>query len=488
MSGCSCNSGTYTDVEARFRAAPIPGGGGIDGGSATETAVVNPSMSTFAAGQAGRQARKRDGPAPPALPALFASRAPAPVGEVTSCRSLRSRAGIALPTVLLCLVALAALLTGLMLTVSTELAVSLAHGDAMEDRYLGEGAIHAWIADAAEELEPAVGEWSPTPTGAPVRVVVERLVTTSHDENSLFSVLATPLRGGSAGRSTLALVRTRFTAPDPFDPVISATVTSAAGGRIESAWSGSPTISRGSQTGTAADYAFLHPVGTTVEVIAPASLSGDVHADGAQTGLLGSVLGGHRIRDLAWNADVRFGRYFNEPPVQPITDGPWSDDPRYDWGCPSGLLSSLPSWDGGSCPAAPDADAWRMVAIDAQNDTVRLTSHHGQGMLMVVNGHLHIGGGFVFRGLILVDGSVMLSGGGASWPPSVTGAIAAGGPVTVLDGRDPESGWPTGARRVVEFDAIAVQTAVEVFNEAGQRRWLARRVQGRPHAWIEVID
>jgi hypothetical protein len=399
-----------------------------------------------------------------------------------------SSAGVALPTVLLCLLVLAALLTGLMLTTSTELAISLAHGDAVEDRYLAEGAIHAWTAHAGEDLEPIVlDDWSPAGSGALVRIIAERLATRSHDDNSLFSIRATPLRGGRAGRSSLALVRTRPVAPDTFQPVITATITSSGGGRVVSSWPGSPTILDDSADGTVAEYAFLHAVGTAFEVVHPASLSGDVHTSQTESSLLDSVLGGHRIRDLAWNADVRFGRYFNEPALKPPEDRPWSAGRSHDWGCPSGLLSSLPAGDVGSCTADTETDGWRMIAIDAQNDTVRLTDHHGQGVLMVVNGHLHIDGAFAYRGLILVDGSVILSGGGASWPPSVTGAIVAVGPVMIFDGRDP-GGWTTTDRRVVRFDHTAVQTAVATFNDAGPGRWSSRRVQGRPHAWIEVME
>jgi hypothetical protein len=405
-------------------------------------------------------------------------------------RGTGSTSGVALPAVVLCLTALALLLTGLLLTAATEQAVSRAYREAIEDAYLAESAIHAWIAREGADLQPGVfGPW--TPPGAPgaSRIVVDRLADAGAGEgHAIYSIAAEPARGVSS-RGVAALVRVRPYVPAPFEPDLRSTIVSGgAAAVVRSASSGSTVMSGAASGCTAADAPLTRAVGTTLHATAADVFEGSPEQSQlAPEPLVSAVLGGHRIRDLGWNADVRFGRHFNEPPYRSVMEADAAPGTRYDWGCPAHLLSSLPAESVDPCPTGTHADRWRIVAIDAANDTVRLERGHGQGVLVVVGGPLVIDGSFVFRGLILAEGAVRIGGGVTGWPASVTGAIVAAGGVSVLDGRDPSSGAATSRRRILDYDACAVDRAAKAFNAAGGGRWSAPAVLGRPYGWVGVI-
>jgi hypothetical protein len=413
--------------------------------------------------------------------------------HVTATR--RPPQGVALPVVVLCLAALTVLLLGLVLTASTELVVSLAHRETTEDLYASEAAIHAWIAENGPGLTAVTAtSWIPEGTAVPVRIQVDRLAAAGASSGySLFAVHAEPERGEGRSRAVTAMIRTRPYLPSPFLPSLRATITAGGDTRVERVGSAGFTLLDGGGSGCAApmpqaESPVIHAAGSTLLVVGTGVHEGTpLPSELGPAALLGSVLGGHRVRDLAWNADIRFGRHFNELRHRGSEVQGGAPDTRLDWGCPAELIGSLPPGSVTPCLPGSGEDRWPIVAIDAENDTVRISAHHGQGMLIVVNGHLQISGPFVYRGLILAERSVRIAGGGAGWPPSISGAIVAGGGVTVLDGRDPVSGHSTVARRVIQFDRCALDRAVQVFNAVEDGRWGTRRVLGRPFAWAEVM-
>jgi hypothetical protein len=405
------------------------------------------------------------------------------------------RRGVALPVVVLCLASLTVLLLGLVLTASTELVVSLAHRDTTEDLYASEAAIHAWISERGSSMEPDANEsWTPMGSTDEFRVVVEQMAASGAAHgHSLFFVHAEATRGLGQSRAVSAMIRTRPYTPALFVPLLEATITAGGDSRVERTGSGGYSIRDGtsslcSATGQPAGTPFMHAAGTSLQVVGTGVLEGapDLSDEGS-VALLAKVLDGHLIRDLAWNSDIRFGRHFNEPRYRGREVAGGATEARLDWGCPAALIAALPPGSIEPCPAGADPDRWPIVAIDAENDTVRLFAYHGQGTLIVVNGHLHIDGPFVYRGLILAERSVRIGGGGVGWPPSIAGAIVAGGGVSVLDGRDPESGAATSNRRVVLFDGCAVGSAVDAFNTVEAGRWKTATVLGRPFAWAEVM-
>jgi hypothetical protein len=125
------------------------------------------------------------------------------------------RLGVALPSALFCLLALTLLVTGMLITASTDAVTSLAQQTAAEDLHAAEGAIEAWISEREQNLEPVeLAEW--TAPGGPqqVRLRVERLArwTTQAEPPeriTVFAIHAEAIRGLGGGRAVVALVRIR---------------------------------------------------------------------------------------------------------------------------------------------------------------------------------------------------------------------------------------------------------------------------------------
>jgi hypothetical protein len=405
------------------------------------------------------------------------------------------REGAALPFALLALLILSLLAAGLLLSSSTERVLSRTHVEATEELYLAEGAVHAWIAARGHHLAAeAVDSWLPPGGTAPVRIMVERLAAPGGpgdaDRNTLFAVHAEPARQGG-GRGVVALMRARQQPLPDLDVDLGAAITAGE--------SSSASVTAGSATvvtdGTdhplcpvedgRAGSAWLLARDRSLSLVGGAQLAGSVTVSTDPTdALLRSVLRDLGIRDLAWNAGARFGRHFNEPsfPAEPQPVHSSHPDPRFRWGCPADVIdavrasataSSLPP----PCPAGADTAAYVTVAIDAENRTIVLDGEHAQGILIVLNGSLHLRDRFVFKGLILAERDVRISGGGGNWPPSIEGAIVARGGVAIEGG--------AGAR-AVRFNRCAIDRAQAAFNGPIPGTWGTPRLIGRPHGWFEV--
>jgi hypothetical protein len=404
------------------------------------------------------------------------------------------------------LVALSLLVTGMLLTASTEASLSEVQREAVADLYTAEGAIHAWIAQRRHLLAPeTVAAYTPPGRSLPVRIVVERLSRvvpgeTSVQTNALFSVHAEPARPGG-GRGAVALIRAR-TAPLPdLEPsIIDAALTYGGNGRLAASYPGEHLVFDGRDNPfcSVADRQANGPVLFASD--GALAVAGGAQLQGAarQSGLLGAtltraVLSGTAMRDLAWNASIRFGRFFNEPSFEPGTAvASGHDVARYDWGCPTELVNAVRAAAPGMnvpppCALPDDSTRYATVAIDAENGTVELGGEHGQGLLIVVNGNLHLTGRFIFRGLVLVEGDLVLSGGGHNWPPSLDGAAVAARALTIDRGRTPP-GLGGGGHRSIRFNRCAIRRTADVFNAMNAGHWGAPALLGRTFGWFEVVE
>lgn len=130
---------------------------------------------------------------------------------------------MALPLVLVALVITSILVSAMLVTSSTELAISHAHRDATQALFRADTGLRSFV--AAQDWNTFVVPTDPippyTPPGAPaedaVRITVSRLLSSppSVPGPQIFSVLATPVEGGS-DRTVGVLVETL----PPTDPLL----------------------------------------------------------------------------------------------------------------------------------------------------------------------------------------------------------------------------------------------------------------------------
>jgi hypothetical protein len=411
------------------------------------------------------------------------------------------RRGAAMPVAVLSLVALTLLVTGMLLTSATEVVVSVGQRDAATNLYAAEGAIEAWIATRGADLSPGtVVEWTAPGAAVPVRIEVQRLAAelpgVAPGRHSLYAIQARPA-AAPHGRSATVLVRKREDTLPRFAPLVATAVVAGGSSRVAAGTGGGPVVIDGADHplchggDPSAGAAVLLSSDAVLEAGAPDLILGDsLRAAAGGATLAASVLGGISLRDLAWGAEIRFGRYFHEAPLPPgavVVSG--SPDSRLDWGCPADLVESVRAASSAAprpCASAAAAGRWVFAAIDAGNGHVTLSDHHGQGVVVVLNGDLHLTGGFVFRGLILAERRILVSGGGAGWPPSVDGALVAVDGVQIDPALTPP-GLGTAGHRAVRFDRCAVDRAVQAVESAGGERWRAAGVLGRSFGWFEVI-
>jgi hypothetical protein len=405
-----------------------------------------------------------------------------------------------MPVALFALILMTILITGVLLTSTTELVLSHAQRDATQDLYTADGAIDAYVAQLNQQLQPTPAAGVTWPSSDPVaRVYVAQeaffqTTTGPTEQNRLtyYSVRAEPLNGG---RSVVSYIRVRqATLPDIDLSEVNAALTLGGDARVGKNSKRTYKISDGTATACdqpPADHAVLWADGVDVEF--PPSTA-DGMFQGTRTTdpegrdrdqLISDILGGLTIRDLAWGADIRFGSYFGESSWSTSTVSSRNSDPRYNWGCPGALETRS----GFACAGADyDAGQVRSVAIDAENGNVVMNNYHGQGILIVVNGTLVISGDFTFRGLIIAERNVRIIGSGSS-APTIEGAVISAGQVLVDGEASPGPGgsFAEGAASIY-FNRCALNLAQSVFNDPGTGvRWGEPAVTGRTHNWFELV-
>ncbi|MGI9189060.1 MAG: hypothetical protein ACR2F9_02855, partial [Longimicrobiaceae bacterium] len=133
---------------------------------------------------------------------------------------MADQGGIALPLALLGLVAVSLLVTAVLVSSSTEVAISSAQQDATRDFYRVESAIEGYVAQNASAFNPVASVDFTGAGSGPVRLGVSQLArTVTQTTNSTtirrtFSIRGQPLSGGQPqGRMLVAMVDDEVTIP-----------------------------------------------------------------------------------------------------------------------------------------------------------------------------------------------------------------------------------------------------------------------------------
>jgi hypothetical protein len=361
------------------------------------------------------------------------------------------RDGIALPLALLGLVAVSLLVTTVLLTSGSEFSVATAQRDASRSLYTANGALEQYVADRAQANVVdrfAEGTASLTYQSTPYTLTLARLVRTvtpaigtnpmvARETWSAIAAPTAPAHGRGVGallRVTRTLVNARINVNAGF----------TSGGNVNVG--GSAKVSDGSTGQVGCDSAKTQ---YSVQVTAGSTVtSGSTNLEGAsnvsttaKAALMQSVLG-MSIDSLAMQtATIRFGPMFTAAGKCPDRPGgvcpTWPNNVRpndgvysatsadsiYNWGCPEDDIGSQ------NCTTS-GASRFVIVAIDAtglNNSEVRLSGDWGQGVLIVVNGTLEIQGNFVFRGIVLVEQDLRVTGGNGPFLGKLEGTVVAFG-------------------------------------------------------------
>jgi hypothetical protein len=407
---------------------------------------------------------------------------------------LRNRRGIALPFALIGLVAISILVTTVLLTSSSEFAISNAHRDAARSLYQAESAMDGFL---AASFDPVRSAWDIAPGAAVVNadgqayaVEASRLTWVQTNQPNLmqadetFSLVSSPVNG--RGRSLASFIQTVRT----FVPAnINITAGTTSGGNLN--MTGNATISSG-EGGTAycqeaedAEHAIMVTAGSTVNVGGSAEVIGDIDDSSVEKAeLVDFILQGKTIKQMASYAEIKFGvnQWGPENPnwTTSRVEGT-NTDMRLNWGCPAAIMD---------CPPGALVDRHVVVAIDAgvydnegvllRPGSVSMNGRHGQGMLIILNGNLSIQGNFVYKGIILVEQDMDIQGGSGGNETKIEGAVVAfGDNSTVTDN-------VRGTATIV-FNRCAIIEAQEALNQGGLER-APQTLGGRTFAWHEIIQ
>ena len=365
---------------------------------------------------------------------------------------LRDRQGVALPIAVFALLIVTVLITGVLLTSSTELAVSGAHQDATTQLYTAEGAIedyatrrlsHAVAYDLAFNL-PDPNPFPYTPPGGSsadgVTMTVTQLSETPNpgfpEPDRTYALTATPVRGG---RTVTAMTRltSKILQITDLVPIWSGTKLALKGDT--NVWKSSDKCPTGPAAVDAIQYS-----GTTAPTITPGVTvqDNDIQPTTIRpldyiSATFGTTLGG-----LMKAANDGAGPHIYWGPLA------WGNSNRQvdsdkdrltnlNWGCPKDILVTANNPN--PCVLDGDENYYPLVGIDARSSSssnpwgrVTVNGNHGQGVLVVTNGDLDIQGNFQFCGVIVVEGSIKLNAtGGGAQKPKIEGAVIAlgqGGP------------------------------------------------------------
>lgn len=360
--------------------------------------------------------------------------APTPLGEK----------GIALPLALLGLVVVTLLVTTLLLTSGTEFAVSSSQRDAGRSLFGASGALEDYVATQA--ASGAINRFVEGPdthtfdgvdyTLTLANLSSQRTITSAlATQREIWSLLAVPERGRGVGgliRVTRSVANARLN--------VSAGFTSGGNANVN----GSAVVSNGAgQVGCDSantSYSVQVTAGSTVTA-GTGNLQGVSNVSSVtKANLMKSVLGISLDTLALQTAQIKFGPMFTAARMCPDRTGgvcpTWpnnvspnhnksltTSDSVYNWGCPTGHIGS------NTCSPAM-ASRFVVVAIDAtglNNSEVKLNGDWGQGVLMILNGTLNVQGNFVFRGIVLVERDIKITGGNGPFLGKLEGTVVAFG-------------------------------------------------------------
>lgn len=409
-------------------------------------------------------------------------------------RPLQGTEGIALPIALLGLILVSILVTSLLLTSSTEVALSGAHQDATASLYAAESALEGYVQQQGVNLAATAGavqfnSAAGTAANLTVQEVARMGMPSGMPDRRVYRVRAEPAAGGRAVEAGIEI--------GPLMGDINSAATFGGNSKI----GGSSIVSNGSDslniscTDSTVTNAIVHADSTKVDVIGSnvAIIGGQEESELSRDALIRKTLGGYSIPEFAefiHKRELTADKYvtFGSNPI-------WGTSPEWNnsWKTNS-LLSSAPAplenklnW---HCPgriatvcvdvAGIDTTLQKVVVIDAsnfsKNTPLKLTGDHGQGMLIVLNGGLQITGGFIFRGIMLSEGDIDLSGTGNK----IEGAMISKNDVSVVRDSDVDSNVMGNA--VVRYNKCAINNVLGTINPVG-----GDPIIQRTSAWQEII-
>ena len=367
--------------------------------------------------------------------------------------------GVALPLTLLGLVAVSLMVTAMLVTSSTESAVSAAQQDATLSLYDTERALERFVGhNAAGALQPT-GSTPVIFDGVEIRVAQLGATTAGGKTERVLSITAQPPATASAGgRTVVALVRQTESEPKPLQTQIGSALT--LGGSLRAttaqfALSGRPpsTSCGGGTAGLrASNISVLElPDSASLEHITGVGSSGELTSGDAaidRTGaspqqMVGQALGlgeGEWLDDLIAGvaADRRFGPRFSEPGQLVREFGGTTSD---------------------------------VAVVDAAGGAVELTG--GSGVVIIVGGDLLMRGTAAFEGIVVVEGGFTL--GGTSSIEGALISLGGSGGFSTLEGSDPR----------LRFDPCRLAAAEQSFQSVMSTTAVVRT--GKTFAWFEVV-
>lgn len=399
---------------------------------------------------------------------------------------LRSRRGVALPLALTGLVVVSLLVTSAVLTSSTESAIAGAQQGAARSLYDAEGGLN-------QRLQTVLANNLLLQAGTANVVLPENnrtvRITTTVFQNILTgpgggdtrtvtaSLLAEPLNGnGQAfGRAVVAMVQQQASYATMALNVNEGAVV----GTDLTVGGNSKVIDRSTMCAdSAGGGAVLHANGAQVRESGSGDIQGAVRSSQhSGQAFVNQILNGRSLRQFADLADIQFGAMFNKTAF-PINAKPAynNSDTKLRWGCPTGV--------GVTCPAGADTTYYPLIAIDAQGGAVDLQGEHGQGILIVLNGSLKITGNFRFKGIMLIDGYIDMSGTGGQTGSKIEGAVVAFGNNTNVRSRVDES--ETQGNAVISYNRCQVNAAQNSFNQRARNN-PTYTLPATGFAWYEVV-
>lgn len=400
----------------------------------------------------------------------------------------RERDGVALPLALIGLVAVSLMITAALITSSTELALSSAHRDGVQALYNADAALEGYVGERALRAQSApfvsmvAGVGSFTVAGQPFQMTTTRLrhsvLPPQNGTGTVvetFSILAEPASG--RGRSVGALLDVTRTYGH-----ITANIDAGA------VFGGGVTINGSSKVTAYTDMCaantstnavrFTNDVAASEKNISSSNIEGDTatYTGISSDSLVRHILGGATLDQLAKHATIKFG-YEGKPNFDKNRRASallHPDTSAYNWGCPQGMEDA--------CLTDPDTARFPIISVDATNlgsKTVVLSGNHGQGILLVRNGDLKLTGTFLFKGIVLVDGSIYIEGGagGASNESKIEGSVVATG--GLKDSR-------LNGNAVIKQNQCAIADAQKHANDSAVQN-AAQIFSARPRAWYEVV-
>jgi hypothetical protein len=413
-----------------------------------------------------------------------------------------NRQGVAFPIALLGILGVSVTVTAVLLTATTENALSFAHKDATRDLYVSQGAVEAYVAEKGMQLT-AIENFSYLRVGDPetnrTRITVRQIGSArpsapnaqdNWPRDLLFAVEAQPF---NSGRTIGALARVMSGALPPILNNVKSAVTSGSNVTV----GGNTTLSDGE------DSQLCDPAKKAENAIKVGdddnitwngvSKSKMVGTEGNMSGPVTSYveqLLGVKMTDLIANAKIKFapGEFTGNTTVSSFKTGNTLNvanllDPKqtpFNWGCPEDLmaLSNTP------CEADTDTEHAPIVAIDAKNGnnwgTVTVNLDHGQGIIVVYNGHLNIQGNLVYKGLILVEGGFKITGTGNSGV-RIEGAVIGLG--IGAGGAENEVDQMIGGSPTIRYNACAIDAVLNGINA----QFPFQRQISRTSSWYEAV-